>query len=203
MPNIDDINVSRETEEKLKAYLALLNKWQPKINLVSPQTLNNAWNRHFIDSAQLSPLLSDHHKIIFDFGSGAGFPALVLAMMHNDKSFTVVESDQKKCSFMKTVSRETAVENTTVLNKRIEDVSRETIPDLIMARALASLDKLLDYSRDWIKMNSNLQLLFPKGENYEAELIEAQNSWDFDVETHQSKTENGAHILLLSNISYK
>lgn len=193
-------NASRETNEKLDAYLGLLKKWQPKINLISPQTLDDAWSRHFIDSAQLNHLLAEGDKAIFDFGSGAGFPGLVLAMMSPDRHFTMVESDQKKCSFMKTVSRETGLQNVTIENLRIEDVSRETKPDLIMARALASLDRLLEYSRDWIISNPDLRCIFPKGERSDQEIAEAQKDWSFDVNSEKSQTEASASVLILSNI---
>ena len=193
-------DVSRETENALKAYLGLLEKWQAKINLVSPQTMPDAWERHFVDSMQICEFLPESAKTIFDFGSGAGFPGLVLAIMCPDRHFHMVESDQKKCSFMRAVSRETGLKNVTIHNSRIEDVSRETKPDLIMARALASLDKLLGYSKDWIGLNPDLQFIFPKGERYAEEVTEAQKKWAFDVQEKQSKTSQNASILLLSSV---
>lgn len=193
-------DVSRETMEQLQIYMGLLRKWQSKINLVSPQTLDEAWSRHFVDSAQVNHLLSKGEKTIFDFGSGAGFPGLVLAIMNPDKQFVLVESDQKKCSFMKTVSRETELNNVTIENARIEDVSRETIPDVIMARALASLDKLLDYASDWIEINPNLRLIFPKGERFDEEVTQAFQSWVFEIETVPSQTDPNASVLILTNV---
>lgn len=197
------ITLSDEIDEKLKTYLALLQKWQPKINLISPQTLGNAWERHFIDSMQVSDLLTPDDKVIFDFGSGAGFPGLVLAIMNPDKNFSMVESDQKKCSFMRTVSRETDLSNVSILCERIENVSRETAPDVIMARALASLDKLFVYSKDWINTNSDLRFIFPKGEQHEAELSEAQKNWLFHVKQITSKTDSVATILSITDVSQK
>jgi 16S rRNA (guanine527-N7)-methyltransferase len=193
-------DVSRETDAALKKYLGLLEKWQAKINLVSPQTMPDAWERHFIDSMQISDFIPQNVKIIFDFGSGAGFPGLVLAMMSPDKHFHMVESDQKKCSIMRTVSRETGLNNVTCHYCRFVDVQRETTPDLIMARALASLDKLLDYSKDWIDLNSDLQFIFPKGERHAEEVAEAQKKWVFEALEKQSKTSENASILLLSGV---
>lgn len=194
------ITISDEVDAKLKTYLSLLQKWQPKINLVSPQTLSNSWERHFIDSMQVSDLLLPDDKTIFDFGSGAGFPGLVLATMNPDKVFTMVESDQKKCSFMRTVSRETDLNNVTILCERIENVSRETKPDVIMARALASLDKLFVYSKDWIESNPDLRFIFPKGERHDAELVEANKNWLFHVEQKTSKTDSVATILSITGV---
>ncbi|MEM9469606.1 MAG: 16S rRNA (guanine(527)-N(7))-methyltransferase RsmG [Pseudomonadota bacterium] len=207
MPPKFDISVSRETEEKLEIYLALLKKWQPKINLISPQTLNEAWQRHFIDSMQLESLVSNDIKTIYDLGCGAGFPGLVLAIMRPDINIHLVESDQKKCSFLKTVSRETNCQNVQIHNCRIEDVSRETlqsgIPDMVSARALASINKLLDYCEEWLQINPSLEFLFPKGAHYKDEIEEARQSWDFDFNKIQSKTSSEAKILLLNNVQRK
>jgi 16S rRNA (guanine527-N7)-methyltransferase len=96
-------NVSRESLDKLTHYLALLEKWQRAVNLVSPSTLPDAWNRHFVDSAQLGALLDEEKTVLFDFGSGAGFPGMALAILYPQLAVHLVESDQKKCSFLSTV----------------------------------------------------------------------------------------------------
>lgn len=188
-----------EVEEKLQTYLALLEKWQPKINLISDNTLEDAWERHFEDSMQITNFLPEESITLFDLGSGAGFPGMVLAIMRPDIKVHLVESDQKKCSFLKTVSRETEslVE---IHNTRIEDVSREIIPDIVTARALASLERLFEYCQFWIESNRNLQLIFPKGENSEAELETIKRKWQFDCRTCVSKTNKNAKIYLFSNI---
>ena len=186
-------------EDKLKTYLELLKKWQLKINLVSNNTLENAWQRHFEDSMQIVDLLPEGEKILFDLGSGAGFPGLVLAMMRSDLEVHLVESDQKKCSFLKTVLRETKTP-AQIHNCRIEDVSRETIPDIITARALASLSELFDYCGEWITANPDLILIFPKGERAETELADLSKNWKFDCCTCQSKTDQNGKILVFSSI---
>lgn len=190
--------LSPEIEVKLKTYEALLKKWQPKINLVSNQTLDNAWERHFVDSIQIADLLPEGQKTLFDLGSGAGFPGLVLAIMRPDIEVHLVESDQKKCSFLKTVSRETE-SSAQIHNARIESISREIMPDIIMARALASLDQLFEYCSDWIEMNKDLTLIFPKGEKGEEELAILRQKWSFDCRTCQSETDRNAKIYVFSN----
>ena len=191
--------LSPEIEGKLKAYEALLRKWQPKINLVSNQTLDKAWERHFVDSIQIADLLPEGKNTLFDLGSGAGFPGLVLAIMRPDIDVHLVESDQKKCSFLKTVSRETE-SDIRIHNARIESVSREIIPDIITARALASLDQLFDYCRDWIEKNENLTLIFPKGERGEEELAILSQKWQYDYCTCPSKTDENAKIYVFSKV---
>ncbi len=187
---------------KLHHYESLLKKWQSKINLVSNATLPDLWDRHFEDSIQVTNLVPLSAKNLFDIGSGAGFPGLVVGIMRPELSVTLIESDQKKCSFLKTVSRETDTK-TNIINDRIENVSRETIPDVISARALASLDKLFDYCADWIEANPELILMFPKGAKYEAELDELAKNWTYDYEVVQSKTSDEAKILVFSKACRK
>lgn len=190
--------LSPEIEAKLKAYEALLKKWQSKINLVSNQTLKNAWERHFVDSIQIADLLPEGQKTLLDLGSGAGFPGSVLAIMCPDIDVHLVESDQKKCSFLKAVSRETE-SSPQIHNTRIESVSREIMPDIITARALASLDQLFEYCNDWIASNKNLTLIFPKGEKGAEELAVLEQKWSFDCRTYQSQTDKNAKIYVFSN----
>ena len=95
-----ETGVSRETLDRLAAYEATLRKWQPKINLVGPSTLPDAWRRHFFDSAQLFPLLPESVRVLVDLGSGAGFPGLVLSIM-GVPEVHLVESDSRKCAFLR------------------------------------------------------------------------------------------------------
>ena len=218
-------NVSRESLEKLAQYRALLEKWQKAVNLVSPSTLPDAWRRHILDSAQLGPLLDigevlaarqrraaaspvcyeggepEIEKVVlFDFGSGAGFPGLVLAMLYPDQlEVHVVESDQKKCSFMGAVSRETNT-SVSIHNVRIESLKTDAVPDIISARALADLSLLLEYAEPWAQKNPDLVLLLPKGENFAAEVEKAGPGRFAQCEEFTSKTDEKARILRISGL---
>ncbi len=195
------IDVSRETEVRLKTYLDLLTKWQRKINLVSPNTIQDAWRRHFLDSLQIIPHIPPATQHWLDFGSGAGFPGLVGAIVLQDiapqTKVTLIESDARKCSFLREVARQT---NTavTVLTARIE--SAQTQPaDLITARALAPLDRLLEFSKPHL-MQGGLGL-FPKGARYLEELATAQQRWQFKYDAIQSQTSQDSVILKIREIS--
>ena len=190
-----------DLKNKLKIYQDLLNKWQPKINLISSNTLQNDAQRHFEDSLQMAELIPEGMKTLFDLGSGGGFPGLVLAMARPDIDAHLVESDQKKCSFMRTVSRETHTP-VTIHNCRIEDVSHETdiIPDVISARALASLDKLFAYCQPWIEINPDITLIFPKGAKADEELAQLKQNWRFECCTYDSKTDENAKICVFSSV---
>jgi 16S rRNA (guanine527-N7)-methyltransferase len=192
-------NVSRETMDNLHRYQALLNEWQEMMNLVARSTLPQAWERHFEDSLQMIPLLPAGPATLVDLGSGAGFPGLVIAMARPDIKVHLVESTGKKCRFLETVSRET---NTpiTIHNERIESMTGLVRPDIITARALANLSKLLDYCAPWIKANPAVSLIFMKGVQADAEVAEARKHWAFDLSEQPSRTENGAKILTLTHV---
>ncbi len=190
-----------QPEDKLKHYHDLLLQWQKTINLVSPTTLNDAWNRHFEDSIQLMDYIGDNVKSICDIGSGAGFPGLVMGIMNPDINIYMIESDARKCAFLKTVSRETLCDNVTVYNDRIEDKIDEVTVDMVTCRALASIRQLLVYTKPlW---GDNFKILMPKGKNWHDEIADAQKKFTFDVQDYPSKTDKDARILIVGNIAEK
>ena len=118
-----ELDVSRETFEKLEIYANLVVKWQKSVNLVANSTIPDLWHRHIWDSAQLAPLVATHPSSgsplrVLDIGSGAGFPGLVLSIL-TDAEIHLVESDQKKCIFMNNVIRECGLTAHTH-NRRLE-----------------------------------------------------------------------------------
>lgn len=190
-------NVSRETLAKLEIYLALLGKWQKAVNLVGPNTMADAWHRHFMDSAQIANYIPQDAQTLLDFGSGAGFPGLVLAMLRPDLDVNLVESDEKKCQFLRNVSRETSTP-VTIHNTRIEYLKasgQEIMPDIITARALGDLKMLLDFALPYAQKNPELVLLLPKGEKAPEEITAAKAIFSFDLQAHKSITNNRAQIL--------
>lgn len=186
---------------KLNIYHELLMKWSKVINLVAPSTLADAKMRHFIDSTQIIPLIPEGAKTLFDLGSGAGFPGMVIAIERPDIQVHMIESDTKKCSFLSTISRETNIP-VIIHNRRIESVDSlgDAKPDVITARALASLTELLALTKQWWENNPQLTLIFPKGAKANEEIIEAQKSYRFHVDLVQSQTDKIAQILVLTNV---
>jgi 16S rRNA (guanine527-N7)-methyltransferase len=187
--------VSRETLEKLSCYASLLSKWQKAINLVSNASIPHMWERHIFDSYQILKFAPDTKGTWIDFGSGAGFPALVVAMI-SDYEVHVVESDQRKCQFMREVSRETSTP-ITVHNTRIEQLEPFKA-DVISARALASLDNLLKLTGSFA--TENTRFLFLKGQDVDAELTNAAKYWNMISIKHQSLSSNEGCILEIRNI---
>lgn len=189
-------DVSRETIEKLEAYAALLVRWNKKINLVSPKTLDELWTRHFLDSAQLAEILPLERRWV-DLGSGAGFPGLVLALLAPPAAeFILVESDQRKATFLRTVARELGVA-VTIRADRIEALPGLEA-DVLTSRALAPLTVLLGYAEQHLKPGG--KALFPKGATAETEIAEALENWRFCCKKHASRTDASSTILCIGDI---
>ncbi|MCA0406828.1 MAG: 16S rRNA (guanine(527)-N(7))-methyltransferase RsmG [Proteobacteria bacterium] len=190
--------VSHETFERLTAYVGLLEHWQKRINLVAPSTLQEIWTRHILDSVQLFAIKPEA-KHWLDLGSGGGLPGLVLGALLAEVpggKITLVESNGKKGAFLRHVSAELRLP-VTVEVERIEAViPRLEIPEIVTARALASLDMLLGFSN--LLLKSGAVGLFPKGREHAEELTLAHKNWHFSVQQHASVTESSSRILEIS-----
>ena len=196
-------NVSRETYEKFKIFEKNLVKWQSSINLVSSSTLNDIWIRHLLDSSQLYPFVQQIKGNVIDFGSGAGFPGLVLAIMGH-KKVCLVESDKKKCTFLREIAMlcETDV---TIYNKRIENMEFIDV-DLIVSRALAPLSKLVNYVETFVgksptKITELPKLLFLKGKSYKSEILDLHKYKKLYFQEYSSLTDKYGKILYFNGQS--
>jgi 16S rRNA (guanine527-N7)-methyltransferase len=187
--------VSRETLEKLTAYVKLLNQWNRRINLVSANTMGDVWRRHILDCAQLAKHLPRQTRVAVDLGAGAGLPGLILAAM-GVPEMHLVESDLRKSAFLREAARimDVAV---TLHPERIEKVTAFPA-DAVVARACTNLDQLIDYSEKFISPKT--VCLFLKGENAGEELAAAEASWSLTSETIPSLSDPSGMILKLSAI---
>lgn len=195
-----ELNVSRETSERLQILADLLVKWNPRINLVSKSTLTELWVRHILDSTQVFSLADYPVGHWVDIGSGGGFPGLVIALMAPEHGTpartTLIESDQRKCAFLRTVLRETGVAGD-VISKRIEQAERQKA-DILSARALADLSLLFSFTERHLSAGGTA--LFPKGVTWQKEVEAAQQSWSFDLDVITSKTEPNSVILKVKEL---
>ena len=190
--------VSRETQARLEQLVALLIEWQGRMNLIAASTLPQVWTRHVADSLQLLDLAEG--RIWVDLGSGAGFPGLVLACALAGTPGTVVhlvESTGKKAAFLRAVIEATGAP-AIVHNQRIEEfLARGDVrPDVVTARALAPLDRLLALAEPLLKTGA--KALFPKGQDVEAELTHASKYWTIQASLLPSKTSRDSRILLVT-----
>lgn len=190
------LDVSRETREKFNTYARLLLKWQKAINLVSETTLEDLPTRHFLDSAQLVKYLPPGPLKLADMGSGAGFPGLVLAMMGAGEVH-LIESDVRKATFLREVSRETSTP-VKVHDDRVEDITLEGV-NVVTARALAPLRDLLIMCTK-LTGGEGFTGLFLKGEKAPEEIEKARKKWEFDLEAFSSVTDPAAQILRITNL---
>ncbi|MDK3071777.1 16S rRNA (guanine(527)-N(7))-methyltransferase RsmG [Sedimentitalea sp. JM2-8] len=193
-------NVSRETQERLQVFADLVEKWNPRINLVSRNSLVHLWGRHIIDSIQIFQCTPPAAHWL-DLGSGGGFPGVVVAILAADAApemdVTLVESDQRKAAFLRTAIRETGVRGR-VRAERIETLDPQNAT-ILSARALADLTGLLGFCER--HLDSNGTALFPKGVTWKEEVAEARKNWSFDMEKVDSKTMDGSVILKISGVS--
>ena len=192
--------VSRETLSRLKAYAGLLTDWNARHNLVSANSLEDLWQRHFWDSAQLAPLIPKTAKTLADIGSGAGFPGLVLAeMLRGQVAVTLYEATAKKCTFLAAAAERMEIP-VTIRNIRTEEAPPQVF-DVITARACAPLPKLFIYAQRLTGPNSVCLLL--KGQNMGSELTEAHKSWNMMARQIPSLTHPSGIILEVKNLSLK
>ncbi len=194
-------DVSRETSERLHDYARLIEKWNPRINLVARSTLQDISDRHIRDSAQLAVLVGPAIGKWVDLGSGGGLPGLVAAIHYADQpvDFHLVESDQRKATFLRTCIRELGLGRVTIHAARIESLI-PAAADIVSARALAPLPLLMSYVDRHLKQGGTAWLM--KGENWQDELRDAQAQWRFRHVAHPSQTHQNAAILEIGDISH-
>ena len=193
--------VSRETQQRLETFVALLLQWQQKTNLISPATIPNLWTRHVADSLQLINL-APNAKVWVDFGAGGGFPAIPVACALAERpgaQVHLVESNGKKAAFLREAIRATGVP-AVVHQKRIEDCgdSFGDKVDVVSARALAPLKILCDQAFPLIARGA--VGLFPKGQDVAAELTEAAKYWRIEAETVPSRTSPEGCIVVVKGL---
>lgn len=192
--------VSRETLERLEVFEAEFRRWSKRINLAAPSTLDSLWRRHILDSAQLAGLEPEASAWL-DLGSGGGFPGAVLAILLRERQparIDLVESNNKKAAFLKTVLAGLGAP-ASVHVCRIEDsISRVAHPQIVTARALAPLPKLLKLASPWLVAGS--KGLFHKGRDYRSEIAESRDAWRFDLIEHRSRVDPDSRILEITGL---
>lgn len=194
------VDVSRETIQRLERLEALLKKWNPAINLVSPRTLVEVWTRHFLDSAQILRSVDHAPQHRADLGSGGGFPGLVVGVLAKeqfpDMRLTLVESDKRKAAFLLNAVRDLGL-SAVVADKRIESLE-PLKADVLSARALAPLETLLAYAERHLSPAGIA--LFPKGNRWREEVAQAQQKWSFAFEPKPSATDPDSVVLNIKGL---
>jgi 16S rRNA (guanine527-N7)-methyltransferase len=192
--------VSRETLDRIRAYLAVLDSWRERINLIGPGEGRHLWRRHVLDSLQLLEEIFSTDLRVADLGSGAGFPGLVLACALADRrgtSVTLVEKSVRKSQFLEAAIAAVGLP-ARVLNQRLEDPAPKERFDVVTARALAPLPKLLGHAHGWLKPSGKALLM--KGRDAVTELTRARESWTFETSIRASLSSPEGQILTVSDL---
>ena len=195
---LDQLCVSADLQKRLDIYIDLLTRWRRITNLVSDASLAMIWMRHVMDSAQLLDLVPNAIRWL-DIGSGAGFPGMVIAILLSNTPGAVVhcvESDRRKCAFLRQVARSTTAP-AEIHCCRIETLSPASVSsvDAVTARAFGPLPKLLEFSKLWIERGA--VGVFPRGKTFQDQLHALTVGSSFIMDTAPSRTDPNAHIVLL------
>ena len=187
-------NLKKVETIALNQFISELKKINSFRNLVGKSTLLNPWDRHICDSLQIMSFIKNKNSSILDMGTGAGLPGIVLSIL-GYKNITMIESRKKKTEFVKQIIEKLGLK-AKIINSRLEDMQ---IPPFqyITSRALASLDKLLNYSLFF--SNDKTRLIFLKGKNVNIEILEARKKFFFDYKIYESKSSGGGFVVKIKD----
>ena len=190
--------LSEEEWRALAAFDEAFVRTAAHTNLVARSTLPDRWLRHYADSLQLWPLLPEGARTVLDVGAGGGFPGIPLAILARarrpDMKLTLADSVGKKARFLGQVIDELGLRNAVATDARVEALPYAF--DVVTARAVASLPKLLDLAVPRLAPGGTL--ILPKGARAAEELADARSSWRFDAKRVDSATDERASILVIT-----
>ena len=187
--------IKKNQEILIEKYLEFLADYNTHTNLVGKSTLFEPWNSHILDSLQILPFIKNKNNSILDMGTGAGLPGIILCIV-GCKKVTLVDSNRKKIKFLKHVNTEMSLD-TTPLWIRLEKIKNLKF-DILTSRALANLDRLFTYSQKFLKKNT--VLIFLKGKNVNEEINFARKGWLFNIEQHQSLSDQRGSLIIIKNL---
>ena len=194
--------VSRETITSLKKYENMLINANKTLNLVANSTINDIWNRHFLDSVQVIDFIDKSDQVLVDFGSGAGFPGMVIAITQKDRKIPLkiklIEKSPKKVIFLKRIINELNL-NAEVYNQNIFESQNLLTGDVFVARAFKPLKKILELihkkAKNWKKIFIYL------GKTGHNELLEVSKVWDIEYKQRMSVTSRDSIIIEINNLT--
>ena len=191
-------NVSRGTLDRIEAFLAFLTDKATRQNLIAASTFESIWARHVVDSAQLLDHAGEGWGTWLDLGSGAGFPALIAAIL-GAGSVTMIESRTKRVAFLREAAKVAGVgDRVEVIGSRVETAPRQRY-DVISARAFAPLPKLLGLAQPFT--DKSTRFVLPKGRSAAEELAAAQASWQGAFRLVPSITDPDAAIIVADGVT--
>ncbi len=189
-------SITEAQEKALEELVLLLLQENEKFNFIGKSTVDNVWERHILDSAQLLKFIDNKNARFADFGTGAGFPGMVLSILAL-REIHLVEKAFRKCEFLRRIKL-FSKNRVFVHQSKLEELNNLEF-DCVVSRALAPLDKLLGYMEKFLKKDG--YCLFLKGKNLPQEIELAKQSFSFEYELHPSMTSVDSNIIKISKIT--
>ncbi len=183
---------------KIKAieeFVWLLLQENNNFNFIGKSTIDEIWNRHVLDSAQILKFIANKNLKFADFGSGAGFPGIIMSIL-GIREVHLIEKAFRKADFLRR-AKLISPNKIFVHQSKLEELNNIQF-DCITSRALANLEKLLEYSTKFLKKDG--YCLFLKGKNLPEEIIEAKKKFNFEYEVFPSLTSVESGIILVKAI---
>jgi len=196
--------VSRETLSSLEQYEDILKIYNKKLNLIGKSTLNDIWNRHFLDSFQVIDFIDKNCRTAVDLGSGAGFPGLVVAIAAKDKKYPLnlklIEKSPKKAKFLNEIIDKFKLNASVVIENAFEK-SFELRDEVIMARAFKPINIILELIHN--KAKNWKKIIIFLGKSGKSELLQATKKWDIEYKQTMSVTSRDSLIIEINNLRVK
>ncbi len=193
--------VSRETITSLKKYEDLLINANKSLNLIGNSTINSIWERHFLDTFQIIDFIDKNDKSLTDFGSGAGFPGLILAIAAKDRNMslkiTLIEKSKKKINFLNQINSELNL-NAKVICKNILDEDKKFASDVFVARAFKPFQIILELIHN--KVENFKKFFVFLGKTGSKELLQASKNWNIKYKQRLSVTSSDSLIIEINEL---
>ncbi len=179
----------------IERYVTLLTRWQCYTQLISTASEAELWQRHVLDAAQLEALIPASADGLWDVGSGAGLPGMILAILRRDMRITLIEKQHKRAVFLERVVEQLGLRHVTVHAGAVEALPSPAA-EVVTARAVAPLPRLLHMLS--AKLKPDTLCIFPLGQNFDTELTEAVKRYRFTWNLHASHVDPHSRILVLT-----
>ena len=171
------VNINYNKANEFSIYMQILLEWNEKMNLTAIVEKNDILQKHFVDSLTALKYINQEDKII-DVGTGAGFPGIPIKIVKEDTKITLMDSLNKRITFLQEVITKLNLNNITTIHSRAEDLAKDIRYrekyDIAISRAVANLSTLVEYMLPFVKVGG--KCLCMKGNNIDEEVINAQKA---------------------------
>ena len=191
---LKDLKFTENDVNKLEVLKKSLLEYNSKYNLISKSTEKSIWSRHILDSAQLIKYFSTKYEAsLADFGSGAGFPGLIIAIFNKNPKFHVklYEKSPVKRSFLNFIKEKLDIQF--IVAENIYDEVIEA--NIVVARAFKKIDRIIEISREMIKKPHKIIIL--KGKNAQSEINNVSLGSNYRYKLERSITDNDSKIIII------